>query len=267
MQLLDCPTPDFITLPPEGDLDMATAAELTTTVATLAERVTNHIRFFWVVVTFSFTWLGVITGLLIQTKGTIDHVAQSQANTPAQIVASLLNKPAASRDELVANLNAVSTILQASKPTLKRPDPSVVKNVAAKLSDVQQQYPDLPQVWQSTGAFINYKSVALTTAFASTGCTEALRDSGWVLSNCEVHLEDLIEGTGSGVVNGVPVSFVFINCIVRYKGGPLRGPRRLTFINCDFRFNITTIPPREGMRALRQLTMASTDSPIELSLG
>jgi hypothetical protein len=59
---------------PVGPQIMATAPELTTKVATLEERVANHIRFFWVVVGAGFLWLSGITGLLIRTNENISAI-------------------------------------------------------------------------------------------------------------------------------------------------------------------------------------------------
>jgi hypothetical protein len=78
-------------LTPERTL--ATAAELTTIVATLDERVKNHIRFFWTAVAFGFLWLAALTGLIIHTSQSVDRVAKAQVDAAAQIGASRLDKP------------------------------------------------------------------------------------------------------------------------------------------------------------------------------
>jgi hypothetical protein len=72
---------------------LATAAELTTIVATLDERVKNHIRFFWTAVAFGFLWLAALTGLVIHTSQSVDRVAKAQANASAQMGANRLDKP------------------------------------------------------------------------------------------------------------------------------------------------------------------------------
>ena len=246
--------------------DMANAAELTTQVATLEERVINHIRFFWAVIAIGFSCLLGITLLLIHTNGAVSRVEQAQANAPAQIVASLLNKPATSRGELAADLNAVSTIFQSTKVSLKKPDSRSLNTVATKLSEVQKQYPDLPQVWQATGAFINYRSGPLSTQPSGTRCKENLETAGWVFSNCEVALEELAEHIQNNMVNGAPAPFTFINCTVHYRGGAIPA-KRLTFVNCVFRFEVPAIPTPAGIVAMSQLTTADSEKPIEISLG
>lgn len=72
---------------------LATAAELTTIVATLDERVKNHIRFFWTAVAFGFLWLAALTGLVIHTSQSVDRVAKAQVNAAAQMAASRLDRP------------------------------------------------------------------------------------------------------------------------------------------------------------------------------
>ncbi len=254
---------------PHGETpDMANAAELTTTVATLEERVTNHIKFFWAVVAVGFSWLLGITLLLIHTNGTVTRVEQAQANAPAQIVASLLNKPSPSKSELSADLNAVSTILQSSKVTPKKPDAAAVASVAVKLSEVQQEYPDLPQVWQTTGAFINYKSEVLPATAGFTKdlpCEMTMAGHGFVFSNCEMKLEDLAEHIQGVTVNGSPATFTFINCIIRYNGGAIPA-KTLTFVNCIFHFSVPVVPSREGMIAMQSLTTADISKTVEVGL-
>jgi len=51
---------------------------LTTIVATLDERVENHIRFFWPAVTFGFLGLAALTGPVIHTSQSVDRVAKAQ---------------------------------------------------------------------------------------------------------------------------------------------------------------------------------------------
>jgi hypothetical protein len=72
---------------------LATAAELTTIVATLDERVKNHIRFFWTAVAFGFLWLAALTGLVIHTSQSVDRVAKAQVNAAAQMGSSRLDRP------------------------------------------------------------------------------------------------------------------------------------------------------------------------------
>jgi hypothetical protein len=62
-------------------------------VATLDERVKNHIRFFWTAVAFGFLWLAALTGLLVHTSQSVDRVAKAQANAGAQMGANRVDRP------------------------------------------------------------------------------------------------------------------------------------------------------------------------------
>jgi hypothetical protein len=81
----------------DSELELATAAELTTIVATLDERVKNHIRFFWTAVAFGFLWLAALTGLVIHTSQSVDRVTKAQANAAAQVGSSRLDRPVPSK--------------------------------------------------------------------------------------------------------------------------------------------------------------------------
>jgi hypothetical protein len=247
---------------------MATAAELTITVAALEERVKNHIKFFWVVVAFGFAWLGAITVLLIQTKGTVATIAQAQANTPVRIVANLLSGSTTSISELAANLNATSTILQTARVGPKKPDPAALQTVSSKLAEAQNQHPDLPQVWQATSAFINYRS---EITFPNT-----LRLLEFAKpSNCKASFGQAQDGVFTVTftfcdlaIDGSPqnASYArFVNSIVHYSGGPIWA-QKVILQNCILRFEVPSVPSREGVLAMRQLTTAADDANVTLSL-
>jgi hypothetical protein len=74
-------------------------------------------------------------------NGSIHHVENAQANAPAQIVASLLNNPAATTSEAQANLAAASSVLQASKIGTSKPDLAKLKAISDKLLTDQEKYP------------------------------------------------------------------------------------------------------------------------------
>ncbi len=250
--------------------------------ASLEERVANHIKFFWVVVGFGFVWLSAITVLLVQTKGSVARVGQAQAYAPAKTVAKLLSEPTTSTTELVANLNAASAILQTSKPIPTGPPrgrwqyafsetPSVLKAVSSQLTNAQDKHPDLPQVWQTTSTFINYKSDSLlpdssrVILLAKVGCTLGIGNITFTvrMQNCEVELDDLVE---TRLPDGSYPNYLLINCVVRYKGGTIHA-KGIVFQNCVFRFQTPTVPSREGMLAMRQLTTVQDETKITLSLS
>ena len=134
--------------------DMATATELTILLATLNEKVANHIKFFWVVVSFGFVWLAALSALDVHINKNVDGIATAQANAPAQIATAILSKPVSSPVEVQTSLSAVSTILNSAKKGSKAPAASELQPISVKLSRFQEDYPNLLQVWQTTGEFI-----------------------------------------------------------------------------------------------------------------
>lgn len=245
--------------------------EMGMTVAILEERVNNHIRIFWKVIGGAGLWLAAISGTLYHINGTMNRVEQAQANAPAQIVASLLKAPSASRADTSDTLSAVSTILRTAKSKEMRPDKAVLNQVSSEISKIQGKYPGLPSVWQATSAFINYKSDALLSPTSKTPtiakgvpCKTSVGGQ-LVFSNCEIDLEDLSQQMADNTVNGQPMPFIFMHCIIRYHGGPIvRG--HLTFDDCLFRFDVQVVPPSSGRLAMERLTIIDTGEHIDISL-
>ena len=65
---------------------MANASELTVSIAKLEERVTNNIKFFWVVVAFGFVWLSALTTLLIHFNEATGHIETAQAGLENRLI-------------------------------------------------------------------------------------------------------------------------------------------------------------------------------------
>lgn len=253
--------------------DMATATELTTQLGNLETRVNENIKFFWVAMGAGFVWLGGLSLLLYNLHTDVKSITLTQADAPSRIVAKLLSAPEASSSEVAARLGAASEILETYKIGATHPDASALKTVSATLSQVQNKYPDLPQVWQTTGTFISYKSDALLPSSSKTAvtakgipCTAEMGGIGFVFSNCEVNLEDLAKHVYRNTVNGSAPPFTFVNCIVHYGGGHIPA-KHLTFVNCVLRFEVPTVPPPEGIATMRQLTSASDDKAIDIPLA
>ena len=106
--------------------DVANAGELTRIVDKLEERVTNHIKFFWVVVGFGFLWLGSVTALLIRVDSNVNQVQRASADAPARIVASLLDGQSIDKYNAPQRLAAAASILKTEKPGIMRPSPGAV---------------------------------------------------------------------------------------------------------------------------------------------
>lgn len=251
---------------PELECDeMARAASL----AVLEERVGNHIKFFWGVVAFQFLCMGGLLWLNLQTKFAVGGIAQAQANAPAQIAAAILSKPAMNSEEVSQNLAAVSAVLQTSHPEKQRPVPAALQPISKELVDVQKEYPDLLQVWQTTGEFINYKSLAFLPKSQAlyqraggidcntNGGSAAVNEGELTFSNCAIGLSNRLAG-GPGLLK-----IVFINCVIDYEGGPVPSTP-MSFYNCLFRFNVQIVPPPRGAQTMRLLAESPSIQSIQI---
>lgn len=140
--------------------------EMAITAAVLEERVNGHIKFVWTAMGIGFAWLAAISGTLYNMNGTMNRVEKAQADAPARIIAGLLKRTPHTRDEMADALGAASTILRTSRIGKVKPSLAVLRDLSSEIHNAQEQYPDLPSVWQTTGQFINYKSTALLPARA-----------------------------------------------------------------------------------------------------
>ena len=236
----------------------------------LQERVDNHITFGKIAFGICFAWLGWLSVTLIDVKSTMQRVEIAQANAPAKIVASLLSQPITSKEEAASNLTTVATLLQTSKIGVVRPSPSVIQSLGVKLADDQNKYRELPQLWQATSAFINYKSAALNPNSSKiAGIAKGVPCHLGInfqasFTNCEFNLEDVTNNFKGNAMNGRPIPFVFEHCIIHYHGGVIP-PARLIFDDCLLRFDVQAIPPSSGMIAMERLTLLDTRGNFEIS--
>src|ERR1035438_3639114 len=174
------------------------------------------------------------------------------------------------KDEMTDALSAASTILRTSKLGKVRPTPAALKDLSSEFQQAQVQYPNLLSVWQATSALINYKSDALLSPSSKTPtiakgvpCKSSVgAPAGAVFSNCEIGLEDLSQRMAGNYVNGHPMPFTFMHCIIHYRGGPIiEGP--LVFDDCLFRFDVQVVPPSSGRLAMERLTIIDTGEHID----
>ncbi|MGO9126634.1 MAG: hypothetical protein ACLP6G_17330 [Terriglobales bacterium] len=136
---------------------MANAAELTTQLSTLEERVKNHIKFFWVVVGFGFLWLGALTALIIQTKSRIYDL-------PLQISDSLIST--AKRELSDGRLPQAASAVQSATAMVAtaqlrgiRPDPAFFKRQIEEVSGIHPKSRELAdQVNQFRFTLATYRS-------------------------------------------------------------------------------------------------------------
>jgi hypothetical protein len=137
--------------------EMANAAELTSQVARLEERVTNHIRFFWTVVAAGFLWLGWISFQVSQIRGSVNPLVASLQLTKAA------NFPLDSKSQS----DVARAIEKAKQSQVPIPTPVLAEAgrsfVAASAKD--------PEAWKTVKLLMEYRSNvnSLIFVFPTTG--------------------------------------------------------------------------------------------------
>lgn len=240
--------------------EMANAAELTTSVARLEERVTNHIRFFWAVIGVLALVLGYTAVDVYQIKGRIDSMpamlAQSllsqskksseQGNTEDAkrsigLATALLKN--ATQNKSKANSSYFESVSQELYQLKKVPDLSLdVHNAAVQLADYKsalQPQPTLPENAVRVVNAINPLVLKNRTVFQKTTPGDFFF-IGYVvrsLKNATSIQGPVLEGMVPGVtqtLDGIRWSdTVFINVHIKYEGGEME-LRNVTFVNCTF---------------------------------
>jgi len=92
---------------------MANAAELSKVFERLDERVTNHIKFFWVVVGSGLLWLSAISVLLYETKSDLRELTAKQANV--ETINGRLDKLDAKLDAKLDKLEDVIKVISSQQ--------------------------------------------------------------------------------------------------------------------------------------------------------
>ncbi len=166
-----------------------------------------------------------------------------------------------------ASIEPVSSAIQMATASKVTPSPEQVKKLSSQLMKAQDQYPDVPAVWKTTGDFINFKFSSLVPK------AQQIHPSGWAMDcrtgsmeiqgrvatfkNCTLDLSDrLIAGNAISEV-------VFDHCIIRYRGGSVP-PYELLFRGCLFDFDVPTVPPPRGAETMRLLAQALNVTSVDI---
>lgn len=162
-------------------------------------------------------------------------------------------------------LDPISSSIQLAKST--KATPAQIQQIASKLSPIQDDFADVPAVWQTTAEFINYKyealipdshqirNLALNVNCTHRGELEFLNGVA-TFKNCELTLDNHLVG-GAREIR-------FINCIIRYSGGPVP-ESAMSFERCLFQFNVPIVPPRRGQKTMQILAdSATTEKSIQV---
>jgi hypothetical protein len=216
----------------------------------LEERVTNHIKFFWVVVGFGFLWLSAVTALLLQTKSAVEGIrpqlAQSSIATYAMLPATDLQTALPEIDR------SISLIKEKRLPV----PVSAIGAIQNKLATVDST---TPGYWSTAESLINYHS-ELTPGVPERSIVlpkckppadlDASPNARWFPSNPQG--EELGPGAKIDRV-GVQDCWVQLDgqkasrwdcthCVILYAGGPV-SLHDVHFINCLFVLNFPSRAP------------------------
>jgi hypothetical protein len=208
------------------------------TVATLEERVNNHIRFFWTVVAAGFLWMSGLSLAIYHLNDTANQIRTAQVgleNTVAKqniIAYSLLPS-----DNFKAILTDISSVISTAKQKNIKVSPQVIEDLQGKLNASI----DAPGYWPAVAEFISYRSVN-NTSWVAPGdlprCTDSppthatvkeilhqgnptvLSLNPGVYENCRFDLDSPQEDEllNSFLVGSTPM-ITFKHCVIGYRGG------------------------------------------------
>ncbi|HTU50065.1 MAG TPA: hypothetical protein VMF56_05685 [Acidobacteriaceae bacterium] len=234
----------------------------------LEERVSNHIRFFWAIAAAGFVCMGALAALVYNTRSNVSQVAKAQIGAPAQIATALLRSPNKTPEQAATSLAAVNAVLKTAPSEKHRLSPSALTPVSDRLASLARTYPELPQVWQTTGTFIQYKSEVIVPDAAHISqvaqnqtCSMKVRTT-ILFSNCQISLEEVARNYQNLAINGHPATYQFVNCIVIYNGGELPGGP-IIFQDCLFRFDVQKVPSPHG-QSIMMLLASSPGADITI---
>jgi hypothetical protein len=200
-------------------------------------------------------------------------------------LASALVKPSQAKDKVVF---AGSIIEQLNQSSIPLPSEEVVKT-GMQLSDLTIASHEIPEVWETAGKFINYRS-KMVTGWENSNlppCSETnlkikeldVKDSIITvkhgpaeLNYCKIIL-DSPEATAL-LSPALGLADVVCNhCMIFYSGGPIvLIPQKVTadlppfllgnvlFKDCTFAFSLKGTPPGSGQKLTQDLLTATTNS-------
>jgi len=140
--------------------EMATASELTTKVATLEERVANHIKFFWASISLGAAWLAAGTFLLLSVNSKVGEIQ-------VLLAAQRLDKAASQPDLRTSPREAKKAVEDAIKTNTILP--------AKLISDAGKSFASAsaknPEAWPVLTTLMDYRSHlnGLVFVFPPTG--------------------------------------------------------------------------------------------------
>ncbi len=253
--------------------DMANAAELTTRVEVLEERVGNYVKFVWAVVGVFFVCLCGIGGVLLHLSSDVSYIkGHLEINTAT---AAIQNAVSAHDSTALSYLKDARVAIKKAKEQSLPINPDLVLRVAEKAINVASKEPSEPaktEAWQTVQDAVNYASSRIAsprleaTTFSdclATGTAVAIPDKDrkhatfiprTVFRNCVLQLDR--PDPNNPLISVLLAPATFENCIVRYDGGYPVLVGTLIFRNCLFILDLKG-PPVPAGRIFTQTLLAS----------
>jgi len=252
------------------DLDtaaMANAAELTTQHATLKERVTNHIKFFWAVFAFFAAWLAAISAALFTMNGTLNSIKANQQELHSSIttIEASTNPRKALEDIAKAPPLVFAKLLPAVRKLSQQP-PSEIRPGEPQLQQIAYKlrtgYKSEADYWPTVFQFINFASSSVASEVPPSSPTPNLviSQSYGIAPGTISHQLVLLDG-------GYIHSGRFEHCRIQFSSNPIR-MENITFVDCIFEFPPEQqTPDRFLQQASEQILRSDFRSVYITSLG
>lgn len=263
---------------------MASIGDLTITVAKLEERITNHIKFFWVVVAFGFLWMAVISGKIYNTP---DHLsfAVSQLNN---------GKSSEQVKQGLSVITAQANLLQVEGKPPSKGTAKELSTASRAVASAITKYPQYPEVWKAASSLVNLRSLsagesdipeevaakvgppipnqgdcfAVPTPSELPPMPPSLNNHSWTVQapwhDCTLRLDD-VEGFERSTLMSylrekvgvnrelISIELTLVRVNVVYGGGPVIPVRLLIFYDCRFGFDVPPNPSERGRDLLEAI--------------
>jgi hypothetical protein len=198
--------------------------------AALEERVANHIKFFWAAVACGFAWLAILSTLIYQMNGTVNHIDKTQTSTNEDLTKRVVAA------ELITLKSTFDTAQQTHEIF---PEPQL----ADYKQTLQKSPSSSPGYWTTVASLINYQSFVDQALGEAPDPSKVSQPCGMV--GPKAHNNTFIGlPTSDCLVELDTENFenvTFRNSVIHYKGGPV-SLISVRFVNCRFVLDIPRTP-------------------------
>jgi hypothetical protein len=222
-------------------------------VASLEERVANHIKFFWLVVGALFLWLSAVSVTLYQMNGTLNHLALPQrlesaaSSSPQKAFSQIASLPQSDFSRVLPALREIAS----QPPSKVAASTASVLSVAKKLSSADRSS---PEYWPTVLGFIQFASASLSTPEHVPPPNGPYTVASNVRCTGVAHC---IEASNRSIeldAGSIPGS-IFYNCRIKFTNNPVN-PSGVRFINCVFEMPKESAP-NDYLKSSAQILLAS----------